>query len=101
MIGTVLVVFLQLSGAQVPSGTTATTPAQDTMSCQYDRATRVRSCTAADGQLLHCRRERQIGSRFANWVCLTEAEEQRLEGESRDAIDRQQRITTPPLGVGG
>lgn len=98
MIGTILVVFLQLSGAQAPAaGAAATTPADATMSCSYDRGTRVRNCTTAEGVELRCRRERQIGTRFATWVCLTVAEDERIQNESREAMDRQQRITTPDL----
>ncbi len=98
MIGTVLVVFLQLSGAQQPPATGATATQQGQMDCTYDRSARVRNCTTADGQALRCRRERQLGSRFANWVCLTPEEDERIQNESRDALDRQQRITTPDVG---
>lgn len=74
------------------------TPDPDTMSCVYDRQTRSRLCTTAEGEELRCRRERVMGSRMPVMRCTTAREDELMERESRDAIDRQQRITTPDRG---
>jgi len=108
MIGAVLVVFLQLAGApdapaEPPAAATETaTPArvieEGMMECRYDRSTRIRHCTNSAGEQLRCRRERQLGSRFYTWVCLTHAEDQQIQSDTQQQIDRQQRISTPGGG---
>jgi hypothetical protein len=119
MIGAILAVFLQLAAAPAtpvaePSAAAATEEAPASqeaparvipagmmecmMECRYDRATRVRNCTNSDGEVLRCRRERQLGSRFYTWVCLTHAEDQQIQSDTQQQIDRQQRISTPGGG---
>lgn len=78
--------------------TQAATPDPDHMSCVYDRQTRSRLCTTAEGEQLRCRRERVMGSRMPVMRCTTAREDELLERDSRDAIDHQQRITTPDQG---
>jgi hypothetical protein len=109
MIGAVLVIFLQVAAAQATpvldqpeTATTqdaAATPVvpEGQMSCTYDRATRVRNCTTSTGEQLRCRRERTLGSRFPTWVCFTHREDEAIQRDTREQMDRQQRNTTPDL----
>lgn len=73
----------------------AAAPDPDHMSCVYDRQTRSRLCTTADGEQLRCRRERVMGSRMPVMRCTTAREDELLERDSREALNNQQRITTP------
>ncbi len=101
MIGAVLVVLL-LSGspqAATDSATAAPAPQQTamapgTMSC-VNQGRRNRTCTTADGQTLRCQKQRQLGSNFDSWVCLTYREDQTIQRDSQSNLDHQQRITTP------
>lgn len=68
------------------------------MDCDYDRQSRLRMCTTADGEILRCRRERTLGSRFRTWVCFTYAEDQQIQLDSQQALDRAQHIATPGGG---
>ena len=69
------------------------TPAPGTMTCEpWDRGTRTRMCTTAEGEVLRCRREQRLGSRFPTTVCLTYREDQQLNEDTRRYLDRQQRI---------
>jgi len=109
MIGAVLVVFLQVAvpqaapvAEQTPAVATQDTPQAQVipagqMECNYDRSTRVRNCITSEGEELRCRRERQLGTRFYTWVCFTHAENENIEEETREQMDRQQRITTPDV----
>lgn len=99
MIGAIVVVFLQLTGA-APAAEGAPTEqvtvvGRGTMPCSYDRGTRVYTCMSAENEELLCRRERMHGSRFRTMVCLTPAEARRLQEESQAAITNQQRISIP------
>jgi hypothetical protein len=97
MIGAVLAVFLQATAPQVAAEGAA--PVRESaMACTYDRAARVRNCTTAEGEQLVCRRERQLGSRFSTWVCLTAEQDRQIQEDTRQQMDRQQRITTPGVG---
>ena len=102
MLGALVVVFLQV-GTPAPanpaeSQTSAAAPVaipEGMMDCQLDRATRTRTCTTSEGEVLRCRRERTLGSRFRTWVCFTYSEDEQIQRDSQSALDRQQRITTP------
>lgn len=88
------------AGDQTAAGQTATqttqaaAPSPDDMDCVYDRQTRSRLCTAADGVEYRCRRERVMGSRMPVMLCTTAAEDALMERESREALDRSQRMGT-------
>jgi len=73
------------------------TSTPDQMTCVYDRQTRQRICTTPDGERLRCRRERVMGSRMPVTLCTTAREDEVLERDSRDALNRSQRITTPDV----
>lgn len=75
----------------------AATPAPEQMTCVYNRQTRQRICTTPDGEQLRCRRERVMGSRMPVTLCTTAREDEVLERDSRSALDRSQRITTPDV----
>lgn len=111
MFGALVVLFLQaatpeaLTPPETPTttevaATTTATPVVPAgmMDCQYNRQTRVRLCTTSTGEVLQCRRERTLGSRFPTNVCFTYRENEVIERDSRAALDHQQRITTPDLG---
>jgi hypothetical protein len=111
MIGAILVAFLQVTAPQVapvsdePVATAAAADAvparvipEGMMDCQYDRAARVRNCTTSEGEVLRCRRERQLGSRFYTWVCFTHREDAEIQRDTQQQMDRQQRISTPGGG---
>jgi hypothetical protein len=55
-------------------------------------------CTNAAGELLRCRNERVLGSRLPIRLCTTQAEDDAMQRESQDALERQQRSVTPPQG---
>ncbi len=100
LIGTVLVILLQASGAPAapPAGETPPAPIAvpaGMMDCEYNRSTHTRMCTTAEGEVLRCRRERIVGSRLPTMLCLSHREDQQIQDESRDALDRQQHISTP------
>lgn len=107
MIGALLVVFLQVGAPSAPLASeppaavseAAEPPARvipaGTMTCDYDRRTRIRNCINSEGEALRCRRERILGSRFLRWVCFTYREDQQIQEDTYQAINRQQRITTP------
>ena len=82
-----------------PPATGGAQPSRDgRMSCTYDRVRHAQMCTNAAGETLRCRYERVLGSRLPIRLCTTQAEDDAMERESRDAIDRQQHVTTPPQG---
>jgi hypothetical protein len=102
MIGAIVVVFLQVAGppatpAEPPAAQGAAPISPGMMDCEYDRATRVRLCRTSEGEVLRCRRERTLGSRFSTNVCFTVAEDERIQRDSQSALDRQQRVTTPDV----
>ena len=68
------------------------------MNCEYNRGTRIRMCTTSTGEVLRCRRERRIGTRFYSLVCFTDLEDRTIQRDTHQAIDRQQHVTTPGGG---
>jgi hypothetical protein len=72
----------------------AAAPSVNQMSCVYDRQTRSRLCTAANGDQYRCRRERVSGSRMPTTLCTTAAQDAQMERDSRHALDRSQRMGT-------
>lgn len=96
MLGVLLIALLQAGAEPAPASQTteqASVAEPGTMSCQpWDRGTRTRICTTAEGETLRCRRETRLGSRFPETVCLTYREDQQVEGDSRAYVDRQQRL---------
>jgi hypothetical protein len=96
MIGLLLVALLQTAETPpAPAETPAaqeTAPAPGTMRCEYNRGTRTRVCIHPDGQVLRCREEPVLGSRFPRQVCLTFRDVQQMDNDTREYLDRQQRI---------
>ena len=105
MIGAVLAILL-LSGspqAAPESATPAAAPAAShqtaaiapgMMSCVFE-GRRNRTCTTSEGEVLRCQRQRQLGSRFDTWVCLTYQQDQTIQRDSRTSLEQQQHITIP------
>lgn len=110
MIGALVVVFLQVTAAPAAAAPPEAPAVQEeasaqasaippgTMDCRFNRGTRVYTCTNSEGEVLRCRRERTLGSRFRTLVCLTYAEDQQIQRDSHTALDHQQRISTPGGG---
>lgn len=103
MIGLVLAVLLGVTQAGAETAPAAAPTAQvsaapaDSMHCEYKNR-RLRMCTTGKGEVLRCQRQALLGSRFETWVCLTYEEDQTIQRDSHDALDRQQHITTPSGG---
>ena len=93
VVSLVLQATMPTAAAPDPAASAAVPEGQ--MSCVHDQASRSRLCTTATGEQLRCRRERVMGSRMPVTLCTSAAEDAALERESRTALDRQQRITTP------
>lgn len=110
MIGALLALILQVSAEPAAAPPEAPAAQEDAsapaaaaipegmMDCRFNRGTRVYNCTNSEGEVLRCRRERQLGSRFRTLVCLTYAEDQQIQRDSHSALDHQQRISTPGGG---
>jgi hypothetical protein len=97
MIAALLIALVQAVGTpETPSDAPPAaqeTPAPGMMRCEpWDRGTRTRQCTTAEGEVLRCRQEQRLGSRFPTTVCLSYRQEQELEEDTRRYIDRQQHI---------
>lgn len=97
MFAALLIALVQaVSPAEAPA--TETAPAAQaaepgSMTCEpFDRRSQTQMCTTAEGEVLRCRRERILGSRFPTTVCLTYREDQRLNEDTRRYLDRQQHI---------
>ncbi len=97
MVAALLIALLQAGGpAEAPASDNA--PAAQhaepgRMTCEpFDRRSQTQMCTTAEGEVLRCRRERILGSRFPTTVCLTYREDQRLNEDTRRYLDRQQHI---------
>ena len=108
MIGLVLAVLLQVVAPQAAESGDAPAAAPPaaaqhaaippgTMDCVF-QGRRNRTCTTSEGEVLRCQRQRQLGSHFSTWVCLTYREDQTIQRDSQSALDRQQHITTPGGG---
>ncbi len=74
----------ETSNSEAPSGRMACEP--------FDRRSQSQTCTTAEGEVLRCRRETVLGSRFPTTVCLTYREDQRQNEDTRRNLDRQQRL---------
>jgi hypothetical protein len=95
MLGLLLVALLQAS--EVPAAPAETPAAQEapapgTMRCEYNRGTRTRVCIHPDGQVLRCREEPVLGSRFPRQVCLTFRDVRDMDNSTREWLDRHQRL---------
>jgi hypothetical protein len=91
MLGFLLVALLQ--AGEAPAAPPETPAAQEeTMRCEYNRGTRTRVCVQPDGQVLRCREERVLGSRFPRQVCLTFRDVQDMDNSTREWLDRHQRL---------
>jgi len=104
MFAALVISLLQSVAPPETSAPEATPAAQEApppgmMTCEpWNRGTRTRMCTTSEGEVVRCRRERTLGSRFPTTVCLTYREDQQLNEDTRRYLDRQQRI---PDGRGG
>jgi hypothetical protein len=95
MLGLLLVALLQTGEAPAaPPETPAAqeAPTAETMRCEYNRGTRTRVCIHPDGQVLRCKEEAVLGSRFPRQVCLTFRDVQEMDNATRDWLDRHQRL---------
>lgn len=93
MLGFLLVALLQASEAPTaPAETPSAQPAAEMMRCEYNRGTRTRVCIQPDGQVMRCREEQILGSRFPRQVCLTFRDVQDMDNSTRDWLDRHQRL---------
>ncbi len=107
MIGPLLAILLLSGAPQAATDSAPAAPAQGAatqtaiepgmMSCSY-QGRRNRTCTTSDGEVLRCQRQRELGSHFSSWVCFTYREDQTIQRDSQNALDRQQHITTPGGG---
>lgn len=97
MLGLLLVALLQTTEA--PPAPAETPAAQEeTMRCEYNRGTRTRVCIHPDGQVLRCREERVLGSRFPRQVCLTFRDIRDMDNTTREWLDRHQHLEDNGLG---
>lgn len=72
--------------APAQTETTTTAPAQATESAERPQHRR------------RCRAQRVTGTRIAGRVCLSDYEQEMLEQEGRDTVNRLQRPPPPPAG---